>query len=156
MYIPLIFIMTRGPPHVAPSPWHSGVQRISGFNIDYRSIDSAPTRDLLTRDRPSSFSTHYHNIQGLNTNFPYVETHPPTSLTNLFLLSETQLSGQSSPDPFQISQYNLYSYFSSSKGGICAYCNINTRIARLMDLESPHFDVPCLKMSPYNYYHSLL
>ena len=67
------------------------------------------------------------------------------SSANLFLLSETQLSSQSSPDPFQISRYNLYSRF-RSKGGVAAYCNINTPIARLMDLESPHFDVLWLKI----------
>ena len=67
------------------------------------------------------------------------------SSPNLFLLSETQLSSQSSPDPFQISHYNLYSRF-RSKAGVCAYCNINTPIARLMDLESPHFDVLWLKI----------
>ena len=71
--------------------------------------------------------------------------HLATSSPDLFLLSETQLSSQSSPAPFQISHYNLYSHF-RSKGGICAYCNINTPIARLMDLESHHFDVLWLKI----------
>ena len=68
-----------------------------------------------------------------------------TSSPNLFLLSETQLSSQSSPDPLQISHYNLYSRF-CSKGGVCAYCYINRPIAKLMDLESPHFDVLWLKI----------
>ena len=52
----------------------------------------------------------------------------------------------SSTDPFQISRYNLYSRF-CSKGGVCAYININTPVARLMDLESPHFDVLWLKIA---------
>ena len=95
--------------------------------------------------RLSSFSIHYTNICGLNSNFSSVESHLVTSSPNLFLLSETQLSSQSFPDPFQISHYNFYSRF-RSKGGICAYCNINTPIARLMDLESPHFDVLWLKI----------
>ena len=77
--------------------------------------------------------------------FSSVEAHLVTSSPNLFLLSETQLSSQSPPDPFQISHYNLYSRF-RSKGGVAAYCNINTPIARLMDLESPHFDVLWLKI----------
>ena len=38
-----------------------------------------------------------------------------------------------------------YSCF-RSKGGICVYSNINTPIARLMDLESSHFDVLWLKI----------
>ena len=63
----------------------------------------------------------------------------------LFLLSETQLSSQSSPDPFQISHYNLHFRF-CSRGGVSPYCNINTPTARLMDLESPHFDVLWLKI----------
>ena len=73
------------------------------------------------------------------------ETYSTASLPNLFFLSKTQLSSQSSPDPFQIFHYNLYSHF-HSKGSVCAYCNINTPIARLMDLESPHFDVLWLKI----------
>ena len=67
---------------------------------------------------------------------------PPLQISSY---SETQLSSQSSPDPFQISHYNLYSRF-RSKGGVRAYCNINTPIARLLDLESPHFDVLWLKI----------
>ena len=68
-----------------------------------------------------------------------------TSFPNPFLISETQLSSQSSPGPFQILHHNLYSRF-DSKGGVCAYCNINTPIARPMDFESPHFDVLWLKI----------
>ena len=78
--------------------------------------------------------------QKLNSNFSYVETHLATSFPNLFLLSEIQLSSQSSPDPLQISCYNLYSHF-CSKDGVCTYCNISTPIAILMDLESPHSDI---------------
>ena len=63
-----------------------------------------------------------------------------------FLLSKAQLSSQSSPDPFQISHYKLFSSCFRSKGGVCTYGNIITPIARLMDLESPHFDVLWLKI----------
>ena len=103
----------------------------------------------------SSFSIHYTNIGGLNSNFSSVETHLATFFPNLFLLSKTQLSSQSSPDPFQISCYILYSRF-HSKGSVCAYCNINTPITRFMDLESLCFDVLWLRRTLYNYYHSLL
>ena len=106
---------------------------------------NGPTHDQTTQDRLSSFSIHYINIHGLNFNSTSVETHLATSSPNLFLLSETQLSSQSSHGSFQISHYNLYSCF-CSKGSVCAYCNINTPIARLMDLESPHFDVLWLKI----------
>ena len=137
---------------MAPSPRHSGVRRISGLipdstvqvRVGAHGSSSGPTHDPSPHDRLSSFSIHYTNIRGLNSNFSSVESHLATSSPNLFLLSETQLSSQSSPDPFQISHYNLYSRF-RSKGGVCAYCNINTPIARLMDLESPHFDVLWLK-----------
>ena len=101
------------------------------------------TRHLMIDFPPFLFITP--NIRGLNSNFSSVESHLATSSPNLFLLSETQLSSQSSPDPFQIFHYNLYSRF-RSKGGVCAYCNINTPIARLMGLESPHFDVLWLKI----------
>ena len=145
--------MHSRPPRMALSPRHSGVRRISGLipdstvqvRVGAHSSSSGPTHDLSPHDRLSSFSIHYTNIRGLNSNFSSVESHLVTSSPNLFLLSETQLSSQSSPDPFQISHCNLYSRF-RSKGGICAYCNINTPIARLMDLESPHFDVLWLKI----------
>ena len=145
--------MRSRPPRMAPSPRHSGVQRISGRILDStvqvkvgaHGSSNGPTHDPTPHDRLSSFSIHYTNIRGLNSNFTSVESHLATSSPNLFLLSETQLSSQSSPDPFQISHYNFYSRFRSN-GGICAYCNINTPIARLMDLESPHFDVLWLKI----------
>ena len=149
-----IFNMLGRPPHIACSPWHSGVQRISGHihdstvqvRVSTHGSSNGPTHDPTPQDRLSSFSIHYINICGLNSNFTYVETHLVTTSPNLFLLSETQLSSQSSPDPFQISRYNLYSRF-HSKGGVCAYCNINTAVARLMDLESPDFDVLWLKIN---------
>merc|ERR1711905_54001 len=74
-----------------------------------------------------------------------VEHHLSTHLPNLFLLSESHLSSNASPDPFNISHYNLISRF-RSKGGVCAYCNIITPIARLVELESPNFDVLWLKV----------
>ena len=145
--------MRSRPPRMAPSARHSGVRRISGLipdstvqvRVGAHGSSSGPTHDPSPHDRLSSFSIHFTNIRGLNSNFSSVESHLATSSPNLFLLSETQLSSQSSPDPFQISHYNLYSRF-RSKGGVCAYCNINTPIARLMDLESPHFDVLWLKI----------
>ena len=148
LYIPFPLIMHSRPPRMAPSPRHSGVRRISGLipnstvqvKVGAHGSSSGPTHDPSPHDSLSSFSIHYTNIRGLNSNFSSFESHLATSPPNLFLLSETQLSSQSSPDPFQISHYNLYSRF-RSKGGVCAYCNINTPIARLMDLESPHFDV---------------
>ena len=138
---------------MAPSTRHSGVHRISGQIPDSTSqvrvgicgSSNGPTHDPTPHDRLSSFSIHYTNIRGFNSSFSSVEAHLATSSPNLFLLSETQLSSQSSPDPFQISCYSLYSRF-RSKGGVVAYCNINTPIARLMDLESPHFDVLWLKI----------
>ena len=153
MYIPFVLIMCSRPPRMAPSPRHSGVRRISGLipdstvqvRVGTHGSSSGPTHDPSPHDRLSSFSIHYTNIRGLNSNFSSVESHLATSSPKLFLLSETQLSSQSSPDPFQISHYNLYSRF-RSKGGVCAYCNINTPIARLMDLESTHFDVLRLKI----------
>ena len=154
MYIiPPFFNMPGRPPRMAPSPWHSRVQRISGYTHDStvqvrvgtHGSSNGPTHNPTPQDRLSSFSIHYTNMHGLNSHFTSVETHLATSSPKLFLLSETQLSSQSCPDPFQISLYNLYSCF-RSKGGVCAYCKISTRIARLMDLESPHFDVLWLKI----------
>ena len=124
---PIFFNMPSRPPRMAPSPRHSGVQRISGqipgstaqVRVGTRSNSNGPTHDPTPQDRLSSFSIHYTNICGINSNFSSVEPHLATSSPNLFLLSETQLSRQSSPDPFQISRYNLYSRF-CSKGGVAA------------------------------------
>ena len=145
--------MTVHSPRMAPSTRHQGVLRIPGLQtasagvvrVDTPGSSIRSTPDHNTRDRPSSFTIHFSNIRGLSSNLSSVEHHLSTHLPNLFLISETQLSSNASPDPFNISHYNLISRF-RSKGGVCAYCNINTPIARLMDLESPNFDVLWLKI----------
>ena len=137
---------------MAPSPRHNGVPRIPGLSpasadvrVDTPSCSIGSTPDPNVSDRPSSLSIHFSNIRGLCSNLSSVEHHLASTLPNLLLLSETQLSSSASTDPFLISHYNLISRF-RSKGGVCAYCNINTPIARLKDLESPNFDVLWLKI----------
>ena len=145
--------MNSEPPHMAPSTRHRGVLRISGHQsvsagdvrVDTPGRNNGSTLDLASPDRPSSFTIQFSNIRGLSSNLSSVEHHLASHLPNLLLLSETQLSGNASPEPFSISHYNLYSRF-RHKGGVCAYCNINTPIARLMELESPNFDVLWLKI----------
>src|ERR1700755_1708381 len=44
-----------------------------------------------------------------------------------------------------ISNYNLFHNF-RSKGGVCAYVNTNTPVTRLVNFESPNFDVLWLKI----------
>ena len=68
------------------------------------------------------------------------------SSPDLLLLSETQVSKAASTDLFLISNYNLHHNF-RFKGGVCAYCNTNTPIARLVDLESSNFDAIWLKIT---------
>ena len=92
-----------------------------------------------------AFTIHYTNIRGLSSNFTSVEHHIASSFPNILLLSETQVSSDASTDPFQISHYNLISRF-RAKGGVCAYYNTNTPVARLMNLESPNFDAIWLKI----------
>ena len=136
----------------APSTRHSGatisgvpsLSSVGRVRVDTPNSSNGSTPDPPT-PRPSSFSIHFCNIRGLHSNLSSVEHHLSTHLPNLLLLSETQLSNSVSSDPFRISHYNLYTSF-RFKGGICAYCNINTPIARLMDLESPNFDVMWLKI----------
>ena len=94
---------------------------------------------------PASFSIHYTNIHGLSSNFASVEHHIAASLPNILLLSETQVSGDASTAPFQIFHYNLISRF-RLKGGVCAYFNTNTPVARMMTLESPNFDAIWLRI----------
>merc|ERR1711911_229190 len=133
---------------MAPSTQHQGVLRISGpksdsvagARVDAPADIIGSTHDQVPGGRSVSFSIHYSNIRGLRSNFSSVEHHLASALPNLLLLSETKLASNASPDPFNISHYNLYSHFRRN-GGVCAYCNINTPIARLMDLESPDFDV---------------
>ena len=89
--------MPSRPPSMAPSPRHSGVRRISGripdstvqVRVGTHGSSNGPTHDPTPQDRLSSFSIHYTNIRGLNSNFSSAESHLATSSPNLFLLSET-------------------------------------------------------------------
>ena len=104
---------------------------------------------LIGRDAgsgPGKLSIDFCNIRGLKSNFLAVEHHLAHSSPDLLLLSETQLASSASCDPLTISNYNLLSRF-RSKGGVCAYCNTNTPIARLVELESPIFYTLWLKIS---------
>ena len=149
-FLPKIFMMSVQS-RMAPSTRRAGVLRIPGeasaadvrVDTSVQSIGSTP--DTISSDGPSSFTVNFCNIRGLRSNLPSVEHHLSSHLPNLLLLSETQVSCDVSPDSFNISHYNLYSKF-RSKGGICAYCNINTPIARYMVLESPNFDALWLKI----------
>ena len=117
----------------------------SGARVDAPDGSNGSTQDRLLDDSLASFTIHYSNIRGLRSNLSSVEQHLASSSPNLLLLSESKLSGNASPELYNISHYTLYSRFRLN-GGVCAYCNINTPIARLMDLESPDFDVLWLKI----------
>ena len=139
---------------MAPSTRRRGVRRISGEGpvsaaderVDSSGSSIGSTLDHSPCDRPASFSIHFTNIRGLNSNLPSVEHHLATFLPNILLLSETQLSSDASSTPFQISHYNLYSKF-RLKGGVCAFRNINTPIARFTKLDNPLYDVIWLRIS---------
>ena len=99
---------------MAPSTRHQGVLRISGpqsdsdagARVDAPADSIGSTHDQVPGGRSVSFSIQYSNIRGLRSNFSSVEHHLASSLPNLLLLSETKLSGNASPDPFNISHYN--------------------------------------------------
>ncbi|MEL6989932.1 MAG: hypothetical protein AAGK97_19155, partial [Bacteroidota bacterium] len=61
------------------------------------------THDHRKDGRSASFVIDFTNIRGLCSNFPSVEHHLTTSCPNLFLLSESQVSSNASPDLFSIS-----------------------------------------------------
>ena len=94
---------------------------------------------------PDCFSIDFSNIRGLRSNFSSVEHHLLSSSPDILLLSETQLSANVSSDLFKISNYNFFPRF-RKKGGVCAYCASNVPVTRLVDLESPSFDVIWLKI----------
>ncbi|KAK7060091.1 hypothetical protein SK128_009924 [Halocaridina rubra] len=131
---------------------HRGVLRISGdlvnstigIKADMLGGNNGSALNLALPDR-SSFTIHFSNIRGLNSNRSSVEEYLGTSLPNLILLSETQLSRHAFTDPLQISCYNVHARF-HYKGEVSAYWNTSTPIARLMDLDSPDFDVLWLKI----------
>ena len=132
---------------MAPSPRHSGVRRIPGLpdssadvRVDTSVSSNGSTHETSPTNDASCFTIHYTNIRGLSSNFASVDHHLTSSLPNLLLLSETQLSSDTSSDPYCVSNYILHPRF-RFKGGVCAYININTPAARRMDLESPNFDV---------------
>ena len=146
-------IMTVRPSESAPSTRQSGANTISGVRIGSGGgvrVDTphhlhGSILDRINCDRPASFTLHFTNIRGLSSNFSSVEHHLASSLPDLFLIAESQLSVDASPDLYQISNYNLHSRF-RFKGGVCAYTNINTPSARLMHLESSNFDALWLKI----------
>ena len=134
---------------MAPSLPHSRVQRISRCILDSTDLgrvgplgsSNGPTHDPTPCYRPSSLYIHITNILGLSSNFPLLNAiWRPLYL--IFSFPSKPLCQVSSPDPFQI--YNLCSCF-RFKGGVCAFYKINIPIARIMDLEAPHFDALWLK-----------
>ena len=117
-----------------------------GSRVDAPGGNNNSTPTGFPDGRSSSFRFSFSNIRGLSKNLTSIEHHLFNFKPNLLLLSETQISSDASTDPFLISDYELFSRF-RSKGGICAYCHTNTPAARLMDLESPLFDILWLKIS---------
>src|ERR1044072_6464884 len=95
--------------------------------------------------RRRGFSIHFTNVRGLFSNLASVEYHLSHFHPKLLLLSEPQISKNSSSNFFNISDYNLFHNF-RSKGGVCAYVNTNTPVTRLVHLEYPDFDVLWLKI----------
>jgi len=94
---------------------------------------------------PDSFSIDFCNIRGLRSNFSSVEHLLLSSSPDILLLSETQLYANTSSDLFKINNYNLFPRF-RKKRGVCAYCASNIPVTRLVDLESPSYDVIWLKV----------
>src|ERR1700755_3544632 len=91
------------------------------------------------------FSIDFANVRGLRSNLASVEHHLTTSRPNLLLLSETQQDWDSFSSNLNVSNYNFFHNFRLN-GGIFAYININTPVSRLVNLESPNFDVLWLKI----------
>ena len=87
---------------MAPSPQHSGVRRISGcipdFTVQVRvgahGISNCPTHDPTPQDRLSSFSIHYTNIRGLNSNSPLLNPtwRPPLQISSYSLKPSCQVN----------------------------------------------------------------
>ena len=130
---------------ISGEPSISPLSDSNGMRVDMPAGSSGSTLNLGMDGRSASFTIDFSNIRGLRSNFPSVEHHLNTSHPNLLLLSETQVSSNASPDLFSISNFNLISRFRSN-GGVCAYSNINTPVARLMNLESNLFDAIWLKI----------
>ena len=95
--------------------------------------------------RRRGLSITFANVRGLRSNLASVEHYLTTSLPNLLLLSETQLDRDSFSSNLNVSNYNFFHNFRLN-GGVCAYININTPVTRLVNLESPNFDVLWLKI----------
>src|ERR1051325_6179868 len=84
-------------------------------------------------------------VRGLCFNIASVEHYLTASRPNLLLLSETQLDRDSFSSNLNVSNYNFFHNFRLN-GGVFAYININTPVTRLVNLESPNFDVLWLKI----------
>ncbi|KAL7630724.1 UNVERIFIED_CONTAM: hypothetical protein RMT77_019066 [Armadillidium vulgare] len=90
-------------------------------------------------------SIDFAKVRGLRSNIESVKYHLSNSHPNLLLLSETQLDRDSFSNNLNVSNYNFFHNFRLN-GGVCAYININTPVTRLVNLESPNFDVLWLKI----------
>src|ERR1044072_3227343 len=104
-----------------------------------------PNLSVRGAGRGRGLSITFANVRGLRSNLASVEHYLTTSLPNLLLLSETQLDRDSFSSNLNVSNYNFFHNFRLN-GGVCAYININTPVTRLVNLESPNFDVIWLKI----------
>ena len=93
----------------------------------------------------SSFTLDFCNIRGLSKNLAAVEAHLLTSSPTILALTETQISSNSDPSSFAVTNYSLYHNF-RFKGGVCVYVHKDLPASRVSNLESPNFDVLWLKV----------
>ena len=92
------------------------------------------------------FTISFCNICRLKSNLSSVEHHLASASPDQLFLSESQLPANPLSDLYKINDYNLYPLFRQTDG-VCTYCTSNISVTRLMDLESPSFDVIWLKIS---------
>src|SRR6201990_1607243 len=95
--------------------------------------------------RRQGISITFDKVRGVRSNFASVEQYHTNSHPNLLLLPETQLDRDSFSSNLNVSNYNVFHNFRLN-GGVCSYVNINTPVTRLVNLESPNFDVLWLKI----------
>ncbi|KAL7640067.1 UNVERIFIED_CONTAM: hypothetical protein RMT77_009481 [Armadillidium vulgare] len=103
--------------------------------------------DGAAMTRCTVFFFHYFcNIQGIFSNFPFVEHHLSSSKLHFLFLTETQVLECADSKPYSVTSYCLYHQF-SSKGGCCAYVGNDVICSRVFNLESSEFSTLWLNLS---------
>lgn len=119
---------------VLPRAKHSGVIPLHS-DLRARGAFGGLSSKNNRLNNPDSPFLSFTNICGLNSNLDAVHHHLQSLRPSLFLLTETQVSPNTSHNHLQFPGYELFSSF-RLHGGVCAYLRHDVSCIRASHLES--------------------